>query len=244
MSESIYEKIENRISTLNNIIFGFSVNGKDVVYTLDDYVQFCGGIVVSNESQSYIIEFDQFIRENQDPAKYEKYLNTFLEKYVVLDSQFDKLLSWQINYVVISDITLKSRCIKQIIEHLKGLLNPENEIQATPQKFEKLLPIEKILIVYYLNQNNKLFNNPLNQLSLKSGKYFLSRLLDINPDSIKNPVKNISDYTINKVTEKQAESFYKTLEKVKSFFDNSELNEISKVIETRINELKRISGKD
>ncbi|HAQ17766.1 MAG TPA: hypothetical protein DCR40_00870 [Prolixibacteraceae bacterium] len=124
MSESIYEKIENRISTLDNIIFGFSSNGKDVVYTLNDYVQFFGGIKISNESQSYIIEFDQFISEN--PVRHKIYLNTFLKKYIDLDSYFEQLLDWPINEIVKCDIKLKSQCIKEIIEYLKGTLNPEN----------------------------------------------------------------------------------------------------------------------
>lgn len=159
------------------------------------------------------------------------------------NGQFNFILS--VNMMIGLWPELEKYC-KSIIDEIS---TPEIEVMEKPQKFETLKPIEKILIVYYLNQQNKLFNNPINQLSLNSGKYFLSRLLDINPDSIRNPVLKISEYTTMNITHKEmtqqkALNLYPTLNTVKTFFDNSELFEISKVIETRINELKRKSGKD
>jgi hypothetical protein len=209
-------------------------------------------LVFSLDHNKITYEFDLLKREL--PETYKEKLKPILSDYEWINHLHDNL--YQPNnqndekrefneYSITNDneyfIDHLSRCLKHIIYYLKGMLNPETGIQEMPQKFEKLKPFEKILIFHYLNERNKLFKYPLNS---KSGKYFLSRLLDINPDSIKNPVSNISDYTTNKVTEKQAESLYKTLETVKSFFDNSELFEISKVIEPRINELRIKAGKD
>jgi hypothetical protein len=230
MEESIYDTINNRIIFFNETFAAISVNKLYHAKLHEKYNQI--------DHLKITLEIDQFVKEYPENNIY---LEEFLRKYEKLNKSIKNFLKSNekpqnepFNQMFKSDIS-------KIIEHLKGLLNPESDIQEPPQKFEKLKPFEKILIFHYLNGENKLFKYPLNS---KSGKYFLSRLLDINPDSIKNPVNNISDYTTNKVTQKQAESFCKILEKVKLFFDKSDLNEISKVIETRINELKRISGKD
>ena len=122
------------------------------------------------------------------------------------------------------------------------MIDPEIQEQPeTPLKYEKLKPIEKTLIMYYL----KIDCLTPYQMGLKPGNYFLSRLLDINPESIKKPLSKLPDYTTNnKLTESQARNLYPILEKVKQFFDESELFKISKVIEERIKQLRFISGKD
>lgn len=194
----------------------------------------------------HIIEIDLFKKEF--PDTFLLYLDFFHDWYSMLLSDMELMES---EIELYNDFDKKQRLsnpvnvlvswLDIIVTHIEKIIQPENEIEEPITKVEKIKPFEKILIFHYLNEKKELLKYPLNS---KSGKYFLSRLLDINPESIKNPVANISDYTMNKVTEKQAEPLFKTLEKVKSFFDNSDLTEISKVIETRINELKRISGKD
>ena len=232
MSESIYEKVNNRIDVFGEIVQDL-VSNPEIQESI--YKKYGKDIL---DHLKYISEIDQFKKEFHENN--ERYLKDFLDRYERIrmflafpDKSFKDRKSMENHGLLV--------CINQIIEHIEGLINPELGIQEPPQKFEKLKPFEKILIFHYLNEKNKLFKYPLNS---KSGKYFLSRLLDINPESIKNPVDNISDYTTNQVTEKQAESFYKTLGKVKTFFDESELFEISKVIETRINVLKKKAGKD
>jgi hypothetical protein len=244
MIGTTYDKINNRIKDFWGICSITRASRERRLPTdIDDFDEF-----------KITFEIDQFVKEN--PKTFEKYITKFLSQYLVLQkhlhrniksrveiqeliNNFDKYPDFN-NLESIHYYGLSGK-IDKIVNHLNGLLNPEPEIQEPPQKVEKLKPFEKIIIFHYLNEKNKLFKYPLNS---KSGKYFLSRLLDINPESIKNPVDNITDYTTNKVTEKQAEPLFKTLEKVKSFFHNSDLYEISESIELRIKELKRISGKD
>lgn len=233
MNDSIYEIIENRISTFQEILNEYT-NGKGnkMVFLCEKY-----GKNIAYPPR-YTIEFDQLKKDF--PDVYKHYLNIFLVQYETLEYLFAKA-DISNTKVKILDIKALFICIDDIIKHLNRLLSPENEIQDQPQKFEKLKPIEKILIIHYL----KIESLKRYQYHLKPGVFFLSRLLDINPESIKNPVLKLSDYTTTNIdSEYKARNLYPTLEKVKSFFENSDLNEISKVIEIRINELKVISGKD
>lgn len=230
MSESIYNQAQNRILVLYEILESYELDLKNGLNNI--YEKYGLGI---HSPCDYTIEFDQF--KIEFPQTHKKYLQSFLDQYEALNQYYSEMAYYHRDLI----IGYLSSCIKEIIFYLKGLLNPENEIQEKSQKFEKLGETEKILIFYYLNEKNKMFKYPLNS---KSGKHFLSRLLDINPVSIKNPVLKISDYTTNQVTERQALDLYPRLQKVKTFFDNSELFEISKVIETRINVLKQKAGKD
>lgn len=172
MTESIYDKIENRISKLNKIKNGFFKKGKNEVFTGNDYIQFCDG-VVSHESPRYTLEFDKFIRKY--PVKY---LNTILEQYIELDSEFEHLLSWPTDPLVKYNIELKSQCIKQIIEYLKGMLSPENikETEHEPEIFldysdnsqaERIVFLHELGILEYLQHkmNKELHGFSANKLA-------------------------------------------------------------------------------
>jgi hypothetical protein len=232
MSKSTFDKTKKRVSKMLKIYN--KVLSREITNRADRELY-----TVTNNPSKYTIEFDQLKRDFPDTFRI--YLKEILISYESL-REFDLegkqlLLAGNKEIVLLDCFTL---CLDVIIEHLKELLIPESEIQEQPQKFEKLKPGEKILIIHYL----KIESLKPCQLGLKPGVFFLSRLLDINPDSIKNPISNLDDYTTNPLTKGQAGAICRTLEKVKSFFDNSDLNEISKIIEIRINELKRILGKD
>lgn len=212
------------------------------------------------DEYKFIFDIEQFIKEN--PVSSYRYLRVLFNEYRFLRMELrSKVVKYLPTFYdeddsedMIDEIELEDSEGQDFIDgidYLSGTLDfiveffydlpDEPEIQKQPQKFEKLGAIEKILIVHYL----KIESLQRYQYHLKPGVFFLSRLLDINPESIKKPVLKISDYTINQIdSESQARNLFPTLEKVKSFFDNSDLNEISKEIETRIKELKRISGKD
>lgn len=214
------------------------------------------------DEYKFIFEIEQFIKENtvtcyrylrllfneyrglrgELRSKVVKYLPTFYDEFDDDDEDLiDEIeLEDSERQDFIDGIEYLSGTLDSIVEFFIELPD-EPEIQQTPPKFEKLGNIEKILIIHYL----KIESLNRYQYHLKPGVFFLSRLLDLNPESIKNPVLKISDYTTKNIdSASQARNLYPILEKVKSFFDNSELPEISKVIEIRINELKRISGKD
>ena len=256
MNETTYDKVyktKEYIEELVDELFKdniFKSPGPDwvsKVYSLDEY--------------KFIFEIEQFIKEN--PVSSYRYLRVFFNEYRALHMELRrKVVKYLptfydediINEDMIDEIELEdSERLDFIdeIEQLSGTLDliveffddlpDEQGLPKQPQKFEKLGAIEKILIIHYL----KIETLKRYQYHLKPGVFFLSRLLDINPESIKKPALKISDYTINQIdSESQARNLFPILEKVKSFFDNSDLNEISKEIETRIKELKRISGKD
>ncbi|MBV5313197.1 MAG: hypothetical protein JZU47_07860 [Prolixibacteraceae bacterium] len=238
MSESIYDKAKRRLLTINNILSEYTTIE---IKTIDIHKKY----QTVFDPLEYIIEFDQLKKEYGNDSV--RYLNRFLALYessesLLIDSDRSKLNEHTKPITEISDFVFNplSNCLKQIIEHLNRLLNPEPEIQETPQKFEKLGAIEKILIVHYL----KIESLKRYQYHLKPGIFFLSRLLDLNPDSIKKPVLKVLEYTTENIdSDSKARNLITTLKTVKSFFDSSELKEISKVIETRINELEIKSGK-
>jgi hypothetical protein len=229
MNESTYDKINNHFEQLftNYMIFQNKDDGGDYgkeTVVFDEHTEF-----------QLCLEIDEFVKEYPDTNK--KYLIPIQEKYRELFAELSGLFK---NEKIPNKIRNLYFVVGYIDEHLTELLTPKNEIQEQPQKFEKLKPSEKILIIHYLEISSLkryLFNS-------KSGTFFLSRLLDINPVSIKKPLFKLDDYTTNKLTEGQARTIFPVLEKVKSFFDYSELNELSKVVETRMKELKIILGKD
>lgn len=201
-----------------------------------------------------LIELDQLKKEF--PETYELYLESILDWYEGLASEIERDID---KCTRSTEEEFEMECmleeiygqIRLIIPHLYEVLklDPENELHTplddnfhkTHVKFERLSPVEKLLIIHYLKIDS------LRRLpyGFKPGVYFLSRLLDINPESIKKPSYKLENYTTEeKLTEPQARSLYPTLEKIKTFFDNSELYEISKVVEVRISKLKNISGKD
>lgn len=236
MEDTIYDQVNSRLVFFSETLAALK---EDRIYST--------GVIYDYEFVNrlkIISEIDQFVKEYPDTFK--KYLQVFANQYFFLFNQV-------LEYLIPDSDTEKSRLhdrlvidISFIIEHLNGLLNPEKEIQEQPeppQKFEPLQPIEKILILHYLKFTP--LNNSL--LSLRNKEFIFSRLFGINENSIKKPLSKIREYTEYikpKINEDQAEQFYPVLEKrVKPFFDESNLFEISKVIETRINELKTIAGK-
>ncbi len=100
--------------------------------------------------------------------------------------------------------------------------------------------IEKLLILHYL-EIDSLKRTILNS---KPGINFISKFLEINPDSIKKPFAKIEDYTTNPATRSRAEQLFPTLEKIYQFFIDSDLQRIADKIKPRISELRKIAGKD
>lgn len=195
------------------------------------------------DSAKVLFEIDIFVREN--PDIYKKHLISF-------QSKFENVRKRICTYVLENEEAVHKKYdgnshialilashLRKIKNYLTELLNPETEIQEQPQKFEKLLPIEKILILHYLK-----FEGSSLKYTLAEKEFTLSRLFDIKEGSIKNPLSKVRDYTEYHVDPKPAEQYFPRLQKVKLFFDESKRYEISKVIETRINELKKIAGKD
>lgn len=237
MNESIYKKVNSHISMFFTQIHNMEKNGYSDEYGIDRHS--------GKDPYLFTIEFDELKKEY--PDTYPKYITKFYNTYKSLFGMFEALDLPKNNENEYEHpyINSLSNCLQHIIEHLQEMLKPENEVRKKLTKEERLIPIEKILIVYYLNQSKKLFNNPIGQFNSKPGKYFLSKLFDINPDSIKNPAKKVSEYTTDIIeTQQKALNLYPTLEKVKLFFDNSDLNDISKIIELRIKELRIKAGKD
>lgn len=184
------------------------------------------------------MEFEEF--KVQYPDTYKKYLGDFLTEYLQLQSETSQVVCSNENMRYIPSVSKFCKDIDYIVDYLEEMVTPEDNLPETYLKFEKFQPIEKLLIWHYLNLDSlKLY-----QYNLKAGVFFLSRLLDINPESIKKPLSKLNIYTAsNELTPSQARSIYPTLEKVKAFFDESELSKLSTVIEARITELQMKSGK-
>ena len=236
MIESIYMQVKDRIREFQITI--------DKYYNDDNEVQY----VEQTNPLTYTFEFDQLKKEYPDPEIYRKYLIDVLERYEWLKSLFvepDK----SANQFKRMNIDLLLNSINQIIKYLKGLINPETETQEQPQKFEKLKPIEKILIVHYLKIDSL---KPISsQLHISTGINFISRLFDINQSSIRDAVKKIANYTTDdntgklpKIEAKTANQYIPILKNVKSFFEKSDLISISEEVGKRIEVLNEISGKN
>lgn len=184
------------------------------------------------------MEFEEFKR--QYPDTYKKVLADFLKEYIQLQSQCEQYITSQEKFRNKLDVIKYVKDIDYLVDYLQGMVKPDDEVAETYLKSDKLLPIEKLLILHYLAVDSLrtcIFSS-------KAGKFFLSSLLDINPESIKKPLSKLVDYTANnELTPKQASSLYPLLERVKAFFDESELSKISAVIETRLTELQMKSGK-
>lgn len=242
MNESTFDSINETIKSYRNF-------AEEMFYNYERQQaanHFCANELFSkHDSLKLMSKLDCYRKEN--PDNYKIYFNRFLDK---LNDCLQRLNEPRVPFGIgeirkfdseearMADIVLG--CISDAIQHIKELLKPETETQEPPQKFVKLKPIEKLLIIDYL----KIDSLKRCQLGQKPGVFFLSRLLDINPESIKKPLLKLNDYTTIELTDSQAANIYPTLEKVKLFFDESELNEISKVIQIRINVLKRQLGKD
>lgn len=99
-----------------------------VVFINDNYGQ---GIT---DPQRYTIEFDQFVKEY--PSTYKINLRSFLVQYQKLEHLFE--ITYRPNKAnnKVNDFDILF-CIKQIINHLKGMLNPENEIPNKKQATNK-----------------------------------------------------------------------------------------------------------
>jgi len=108
----------------------------------------------------YVI--DQFVIEC--PVTYEKYLDDLLKMYLIVQRKLKKYLDEFLN-LDNDRINELYWTIRNTIDHLQFVLKIErnrfidimdrwvdaqSEIEEQPEKFEKLGPIEKILIIHYL----------------------------------------------------------------------------------------------
>jgi len=238
LAKVLFDLYESRQANIQ-----FDLYGQPYTYDLYDQVD-------TYDYLQLIWKLDCFKKDN--PDNYEKYLNIFFIEFDEIWESFNDLITrvceplFSTGIMNTFDIHIGNKAntglniISATKRHIIELIIPETETQEQPQKFDKLKPIEKLLIINYL----KIESLKRCQFGQKSGVFFLSRLLDINPESIKNPLNKLDDYTANELTYPQAANIYPILEKVKLFFDNSELKGISKEIEIRINALKRQLGKD
>jgi hypothetical protein len=249
--ESIFEQ-ELYLEKIINIIFGHDDKAWEIILKSKmpfDYTRF-----EKVDPIKMCLKIDKFVRKN--PNK--KYSQELLIKYLSLQVSIKKYVSELIPNYNYDERNLNDypqavfdlfAAVDYITEYLKGLLNPEDVIQEQPQKFEKLKPIEKILIIHYLKIDSL---KPINsQLHIKPGIHFISRLFDINTSSIKDAVLKIANYTTDdnsgklpKIEANTANQYIPILKNVKSFFEDSDLKNISKEVGKRIEVLNEISGKN
>lgn len=252
MNESSFDRINNTVFHYMSVLLFLFVRNKgknqEIVEGYPDfdglgYSRFCLPLELKkghsyHDRLKFMSDIDCIKKEY--PDSYKNYLSVFEERLSGLLVALND--SPKVPYNVDESRTVIgiSNTLRGELEYLTKILTSESAPQEPPKKLERLKPIEKLLIIDYLKIDSlKRF-----QLGQKPGVYFLSRLLDINPESIKNPLQKLDDYTTDKLTDSQAANIYPTLEKVKLFFDNSELKGISKEIEIRINALKIQLGKD
>jgi hypothetical protein len=157
MSESIYRNIQDRIFIFQEILEGYVCGLKD---RPDDFYKKYGNYV--HAPFEYITEFDQFKKEF--PERSIQYLNHFLEQYIDLSEYLSQYYSYFDNGDRQLIIGKLSSCVKQIIEHLKGLLNDENEIQVTPPqpiappKGQTVLSQKQSVLFYWYLRENKIIS--------------------------------------------------------------------------------------
>lgn len=184
-------------------------------------------------------EFEEF--KKVYPKNYKVYLADVLVDYEMLrDDATTVLAEFEDRRNTLGAVKF-CRDIEFLIDRLKDMITSDDESHESFPESEKFTPTEKLLIWHYLHPNSLMFGY---QYQLKPGIYLLSNLLGIKPESIKRPLLKLDEYTVKKnLTASQARGFCPTLEKVKSFLDESGLPEISKKVQERITELESISGK-
>ena len=124
----------------------------------------------------------------------------------------------------------------ELEESLKESIQNEDENKPI---ISTLDPIEKLLVAHYLDIAKPNYTN------YKDGINFYSRLFGINPNSLKNNMNRIANYTTDDdkpLTLQSCTQRLIPLKKVKKFFDDSGMKKESKLVDDRINHLILRSG--